>query len=104
VGCLSVVADHPRRSIQAGQVDLDTPSSRHSTQKDCGMRPRDRALVRDEETGWLFSGRCLRVRPNPLGTLDDKSEPNRKMSETLEEMARTLFKAWFVDVEPARQM
>ncbi|MFN8413167.1 MAG: hypothetical protein U0Z26_12340 [Anaerolineales bacterium] len=23
-----------------------------------------RALVRDEENGWLFSGRCLRVRPN----------------------------------------
>jgi len=23
-----------------------------------------RALVRDEEDGWLFSGRCLRVRPN----------------------------------------
>jgi len=23
-----------------------------------------RALVREEETGWLFSGRCLRVRPN----------------------------------------
>jgi type I restriction enzyme S subunit len=24
-----------------------------------------RALVRDEEDGWLFSGRCLRVRPDP---------------------------------------
>ena len=24
-----------------------------------------RSLVRDEEDGWLFSGRCLRVRPNP---------------------------------------
>ena len=24
-----------------------------------------RALVRDEENGWLFSGRCLRVRPDP---------------------------------------
>ena len=23
-----------------------------------------RALVRDEEDGWLFSGRCLRVRPD----------------------------------------
>src|SRR5690606_12964407 len=24
-----------------------------------------RALVREEEDGWLFSGRCLRVRPDP---------------------------------------
>ncbi len=37
-----------------------------------------------------------------LGTLDDKIELNRKMSQTLEEMARGLFKAWFVDFEPVR--
>jgi len=35
-----------------------------------------------------------------LGTLDDKIELNRLMSETLEQMARALFKAWFVDFEP----
>jgi hypothetical protein len=35
-----------------------------------------------------------------LGTLDDKIELNRRMSETLEAMARALFKAWFVDFEP----
>jgi len=119
-----------------------------------------RALVREKEEGWLFSGRCLRVRPNPtkidsrylsyffglsafkehirsiavgatmpslntsllseiavphppnieeqraiahiLGTLDDKIELNRKQNETLEAMARALFKAWFVDFEPVR--
>ena len=117
-----------------------------------------RALVRDGENGWLFSGRCLRVRPNSnyidaaflsyffglpsfkehiravavgatmpslntqilsdisvpypesleeqrsiahvLGTLDDKIELNRRMNETLEEMARALFKSWFVDFDP----
>ena len=37
-----------------------------------------------------------------LGTLDDKIELNRRMNETLEEMARTLFKSWFVDFEPIR--
>ena len=118
-----------------------------------------RALVRNTEEGWLFSGRCLRVRPNVkeidptylsyffglpafqefvrsiavgatmpslntkilsdvsifypplpkqraiahvLGTLDDKIELNRRMNETLEEMARALFKSWFVDFEPVR--
>jgi type I restriction enzyme S subunit len=118
-----------------------------------------RALVRDEEDGWLFSGRCLRVRPNQslidpgylsyffglptfkeyiraiavgatmpslntkilsdvsiyypplpeqraiahiLGTLDDKIELNRRMNETLEAMARAIFKSWFVDFDPVR--
>ena len=37
-----------------------------------------------------------------LGTLDDKIECNRRMNETLEAMARALFKAWFVDFEPVR--
>ena len=118
-----------------------------------------RSLVRGTEEGWLFSGRCLRVRPDPnqidpaylsyffglpafrehirsiavgatmpslntqilsdvtvvypplatqraiahvLGTLDDKIDLNRRMNETLEEMARALFKSWFMDFEPVR--
>lgn len=119
-----------------------------------------RALVRNDEDGWLFSGRCLRVRPNNdkidsgflsyffglpafkdhiraiavgatmpslnttilsnvviphpsdireqrtithiLGTLDDKIDLNRQMNETLETMARALFKSWFVDFDPVR--
>ena len=37
-----------------------------------------------------------------LGTLDDKIELNRKTNETLEAMARALFKSWFVDFDPVR--
>jgi type I restriction enzyme S subunit len=37
-----------------------------------------------------------------LGTLDDKIELNRRMGETLEAMARALFKSWFVDFDPVR--
>ena len=37
-----------------------------------------------------------------LGALDNKIELNRRMNETLEEMARALFKSWFVDFEPVR--
>jgi len=37
-----------------------------------------------------------------LGTLDDKIELNRRMSATLETMARVLFKSWFVDFDPVR--
>ena len=34
-----------------------------------------------------------------LGALDDKIENNRRMNETLEEMARAIFKSWFVDFD-----
>ena len=118
-----------------------------------------RSLVREEEEGWLFSGRCLRVRPDAgkidptylsyffglptfqeyirsiavgatmpslntqilsdvsivypalpeqraiagvLGALDDKIELNQRMNETLEQMARALFKSWFVEFDPVR--
>ena len=37
-----------------------------------------------------------------LGTLDDKIELNRRMNETLEAMARALFKDWLVDFGPTR--
>ncbi len=118
-----------------------------------------RAYVHEQEDGWLFSGRCLRVRVTDknlnsrflsfffglesikehirqiavgatmpslntsllsnleiiipplseqraiahiLGTLDDKIELNRRMNETLEAMARAIFKSWFVDFDPVR--
>jgi type I restriction enzyme, S subunit len=37
-----------------------------------------------------------------LGTLDDKIDLNRRTNETLEAMARALFKSWFVDFDPVR--
>lgn len=37
-----------------------------------------------------------------LGTLDDKIELNRRMNETLETIARAIFKSWFVDFDPVR--
>jgi type I restriction enzyme S subunit len=54
--------------------------------------------------------RSVSVPPRPeqraiahiLGALDDKIELNRRMSETLEAMARALFKSWFVDFDPVR--
>lgn len=37
-----------------------------------------------------------------LGSLDDKIELNRRMNQTLEDIARALFKSWFVDFDPVR--
>ncbi len=70
----------------------------HSTSAYPSIRPSDIESLR------------LRLPPLPeqrviariLGTLDDKVELNRRMCRTLEEMARALFKSWFVDFEPVR--
>jgi type I restriction enzyme S subunit len=37
-----------------------------------------------------------------LDTLDDRIDLNRRMNETLEGMARALFKSWFIDFDPVR--
>ncbi len=60
----------------------------------------------------VASARSLRIDLPPLpvqraiahilGTLDDKIELNRRINETLEAMARALFKAWLLDFEPVR--
>ena len=34
--------------------------------------------------------------------IDEKIELNQKMNETLEEIAKTLFKSWFIDFDPVR--
>jgi type I restriction enzyme S subunit len=37
-----------------------------------------------------------------LGLLDDKIELNRRIAATLEEMARALYRSWFVDFDPVK--
>ena len=37
-----------------------------------------------------------------LGSLDDKIELNQKMNQTLEDIAKAIFKSWFVDFDPVR--
>lgn len=37
-----------------------------------------------------------------LGVLDDRIELDRRMNETLEAIARAIFKSWFVDFDPVR--
>lgn len=39
---------------------------------------------------------------NILGALDDKIESNRKMNNSLEAIARAIFRSWFMDFDPVR--
>jgi type I restriction enzyme S subunit len=63
-----------------------------------GIRGSDLATMRVAD----ISHRDQRVIASVLGTLDDKIELNRRMNETLEGIARALFKSWFVDFDPVR--
>lgn len=47
----------------------------------------------------LFEQRAI---ASIFGALDDKIDLNRRMNETLEAMARVIFKDWFVDFGPVR--
>ena len=65
----------------------------------------DNFNLRDASTGFAVPLPPLaeqRAIAHILGTLDDKIELNRRMNETLEAMARALFKSWFVDFDPVR--
>jgi len=55
--------------------------------------------VRDVDVPSLPEQRAIAA---TLGALDDKIELNRRMNETLEAMARALFRDWFVDFGPTR--
>ncbi|ALC16378.1 restriction endonuclease S subunit [Desulfuromonas soudanensis] len=39
---------------------------------------------------------------NSIGAIDDKIELNRQINQTLEQIAQTIFKNWFVDFEPVK--
>lgn len=56
--------------------------------------------IRDLELGELPCLESQREIAAILGALDDKIEVNRKASATLEEMARALYRSWFVDFDP----
>ena len=63
-----------------------------------GLRKADIGLV-DVPVPPLAEQRAIAA---VLGALDDRIELNRRMNETLEAMARALFKSWFVDFDPVR--
>ena len=77
------------------------PIKTSSTASDASIFPKSKhSYVR--QTAYLGLSTEQRAIVHILGTLDDKIELNRRMNETLEAMARALFKSWFVDFDPVR--
>ena len=67
-----------------------------------GQTELSRVLLGDMEIEILEDFREQKVVANFFKAIDDKIELNQKMNETLEEIAKTLFKSWFIDFDPVR--
>jgi type I restriction enzyme, S subunit len=67
-----------------------------------GQTELSRVLLGDMEIEILEDFKEQRAVGNFLKAIDKKIELNQKMNETLEEIAKTLFKSWFIDFDPVR--
>ena len=78
-------------------------TERHCVRHAIGQRSRRHSVGSDFDLHILFH-RSPNNAPSPTSSarVDDKIELNRRMNETLEAMARALFKSWFVDFDPVR--
>ena len=84
--------------VQDHIVDQLHTIAEHSTSAYPSIKPNDIEQIQFR----LPSLPEQRAIAHVLTTLDDKIELNRRINETLEEMARALFKSWFVDFDPVR--
>ena len=75
---------------QLGQIDDGSPIP--STTR-AAVYPREMVVPEPDEQ---------RAIAGVLGALDDKIEQNRRTARALERLARTIFRAWFVDFKPIK--
>ncbi len=67
-----------------------------------GQTELSRVLLGDMEIEILENFREQKIVASFLKAIDEKIELNQKMNATLEEIAKTLFKSWFIDFDPVR--
>lgn len=94
------IPDEPQRDLQFTYYLLKTLGlDRMNSDSAVPGLNRDNAHAREIFVPSLSKQRAI---AHILGTLDDKIELNRRRNQTLEAMARALFKDWFVDFGPVR--
>jgi len=94
------IPDEPQRDLQFTYYLLKTLGlDRMNSDSAVPGLNRDNAHAREIFVPSLSEQRAI---AHILGTLDDKIELNRRRNQTLEAMARALFKDWFVDFGPVR--
>lgn len=81
------------------QENQDFIQQRANTTVQATFNLKDLAQIPIPQPGDEIEARALRA----LRMLDDTIELNRRMNETLEEMARALFRDWFIDFGPTRR-
>jgi type I restriction enzyme, S subunit len=121
IGRMAIARDDPRTFrttfqksvavLKPNKVLIDPRFLYYSLQSD-NTRLADLAAGTTQRNLLLKDFRSFEIRIPPLpeqveiaavlGALDDKIELNRRMNETLEAMARAIFKDWFVDFGPTR--
>jgi len=77
--------------------DLIRQQSRGSTQQYIPL-----GALRDFPVSVPSDPRKMNAIAAVLGALDDKIEQNRRTAQVLEQLARAIFRAWFVDFEPVK--
>jgi len=92
----------PRYAYYALQEMYRSGRARLYEQQSTGISNFQFAYFADEEQVWVPNDGTQRAIAGVLGAFDEKIELSRKMSQTLEAMARALFQSWFVDFDPVR--
>src|SRR5690554_1144841 len=94
------IPDEPQRDLQFTYYLLKTLGlDRMNSDSAVPGLNRDNAHAREIFVPSLSEQRAI---AHILGTLDDKIELNCRRNQTLEAMARALFKDWFIDFGPVR--
>jgi type I restriction enzyme S subunit len=83
---------------------FESPTFQHQFKRDSEQSTRPFVSISNQQSLYLPIPPLEEQRAiaHTLGSLEDKIELNRQMNETLEAMARAIFKSWFVDFDPVR--
>ncbi len=99
-GCMADLIDYRGKTPQ--KTSFGIPLITAKVVRGGRIETPDEFIAVDDYEPWMCRGIPQAGDVVITTELDDKIELNRRMNETLEAMARALFKSWFVDFYPVR--